>query len=421
MVETGEMEGMTDGSDRESGEHAILRVAEWVVTAGLGQMPPAALLAGLCERLNGIGVSVARSQASFRILHPLFGAMTVTWREDEGSKPELQPGDNSPGSEFDVSPVAAMLREGRRMMRQRLEDPGSLRFPLLVSLAGKGFTDYIAFVVAFGEREPRIEQVSGVVISFATRRPGGFTDGEIESLRWLSSPVGLALQAEINREIAWSTLRTFHGSVVGSRILGGTIKRGAGERLRTVLWYSDLRNSTALGESLELDGFLALLNAYFDCTAGAVLACGGQVLELIGDAVLGIFPVEAAGSEAEACRAGIAAARLSRQRLADLAVRDQSLAGAIEFGVGVHVGEVIFGNVGTADRLSFGVVGSAVSETARMETLTKAIGRPIVASDRVAACLDEKLEDLGRHAMRGVEGKRRIWAVPANVQELAGA
>ena len=296
---------MTQGIDRESDDHPILRVAEWVVTAGLGQMRPAALLAGLCERLNGIGIPVARSQVAFRILHPLFGAVTVTWHEDEGSTHQMRSGDRSPGSEFDVSPVAAMLREDWRMMRERLDGPpGSQPFPLLVSLAERGLTDYLAFVVAFGEGAPRIEEVSGVVISFATRRPGGFLDADIEKLRWLSSPLGLALMAEINREIAWSTLRTFHGSVVGSRILGGTIKRGAGERLRTVLWYSDLRNSTALGESLELDGFLALLNAYFDCTAGAVLACGGQVLELIGDAVLGIFPVEAAGSEAQACRAG---------------------------------------------------------------------------------------------------------------------
>jgi adenylate cyclase len=412
---------MTEESHRRSDGEAILRVAEWVVTAGLEQVPPAALLAGLCERLNATGIHVARSQVAFRILHPLFGSMTVTWRKDEGSTLEMQSRDRGPASEFDVSPFAALLREDRRMMRERLDGaPGTQRFPILASLAERGFTDYLAFVVAFGEGAPRIEEVSGVIISFATRRPGGFTDEEMERLRWLSSPVGLALQAEINREIAWSTLRTFHGSAVGSRILGGTIKRGAGERLRTVLWYSDLRNSTALGESLELDGFLSLLNAYFDCTAGAVLASGGQVLELIGDAVLGIFPVEAAASEAEACRAGIAAARLSRRRLADLASREPSFARAIEFGVGVHVGEVIFGNVGTEDRLSFGVVGSAVSETARMETLTKAIGRPIVVSDRVAACLEEALEDLGTHAMRGVDGKRRIWAVPANVQELAG-
>ena len=344
---------MTQGIDRESDDHPILRVAEWVVTAGLGQMRPAALLAGLCERLNGIGIPVARSQVAFRILHPLFGAVTVTWHKDEGSTHQMRSGDRSPGSEFDVSPVAAMLREDWRMMRERLDGPpGSQPFPLLVSLAERGLTDYLAFVVAFGEGAPRIEEVSGVVISFATRRPGGFLDADIERLAGCphrsASPDGRD-QPRDRLEHAAHLPRLRRRS----RILGGTIKRGAGERLRTVLWYSDLRNSTALGESLELDGFLSLLNAYFDCTAGAVLACGGQVLELIGDAVLGIFPVEAAGSEAQACRAGIAAARLSRRRLAEFAARDPSLAAAIEFGVGVHVGEVIFGNVGTADRLSF--------------------------------------------------------------------
>ena len=322
----------------------------------------------------------------------------------------MQPEDSSPGSDYDVSPFAAMLREGRTMLRLRL-DGLAPPFPILAGLAGKGFSDYVAYLVTFGGTKAHAQDVRGLIISFATRRRGGFAPAEIEAMRWLSSPVGLTLQADINREIAWSALRTFHGSVVGSRILGGTIRRGAGERLRTVLWYSDLRNSTALGEGLDLDAFLALLNAYFDCTAGAILSKGGQVLELIGDAVLGIFPVDAELGEAAACGAAVAAAREARTRLAELAARQPELAGQIEFGVGVHVGEVIFGNVGTADRLSFGVVGSAVSETARMETLTKAVGRPILVSDRVATCLGAaSLEDLGDHLMRGVDGPRRIWA-----------
>jgi adenylate cyclase len=392
---------------------AFLRVAEWLVGAGLDQLTPEALVSGLCERLNEIGVAVGRSQVAFRILHPLFGTMTVTWTQETGGETELRPEDERPGSDFDVSPYAAMLRDGRRMVHERLDGPaGSLLFPILVCLAEKGFTDYAAFLVAFGDGAPRAETISGVGISFATRRKDGFTPGEIEALRWLSAPLGLTLKAEINREIAWSALRTFHGSVVGSRILGGTIKRGAGERLRTVLWYSDLRNSTALGESLDLDRFLALLNAYFDCSAGAVLAEGGQVLELIGDAVLGIFPVEAAGSEAAACRAAVAAARGSRTRLSTLSDEHPELARAIEFGVGVHMGEVIFGNVGTPDRLSFGVVGSAVNEAARIESLTKTVHRPIVVSDRVAAWLNEPLEDLGRRLIRGVEEPRRLWALP---------
>lgn len=394
----------------------ILSIAEWIITAGLVETPAEALIAGLRSRLNEAGIAVGRIQVAFRILHPLFGAVIVTGDDASGVVTDMRSGEDNPDSEFARSPFGALLASGRTHLRARLDDPHTLaRYAILSLLAARGFTDYSAHAVLFGPGQLDGNAENGVVISFATKAPEGFADEQLEALRWLSAPFGFALKVEINRQITWNALRTFHGPVVGGRILGGMIKRGSGERIRTVVWYSDLRNSTALGETLRLDAFLSLLNAYFDCTAGAILAHGGEVLELIGDAVLGIFPVASGMADADACLASIEAAREARRRLQKLAETTPALAGSIDFGIGLHLGEVIFGNVGTQDRLSFGLVGGIVSETARMETLTKAVGRSVVVSDAVAAALDQPLDDLGEHRLRGVEGLRRVWAVPLHL------
>lgn len=392
----------------------LLHLGEWIVMAGLKTTAPEALLAGLCERMSAAGMAIGRAQLAFRVLHPLFTAMTITWDDERGVRAEFANEYDAPSPmDYAHSPYATMISTHQERLRARLDASGEAdRYPIFAELRQRGYTDYLAMLISFVDRpiEGGINQ--GAIMSWSTRAPGGFDAATLEALEWLAHPLALALKVDINQQIAWNALRTFHGTSVGSRILGGTIRRGAGERLRTVVWYSDLRNSTALGEQLELDDFLELLNAYFDCTAGAIMAAGGQVLELIGDAVLGIFPVDGQRGDAAACAASLVAARDAHVRLRALRASAPARAQAIAFGTGLHLGNLIFGNVGTDDRLSFGLVGSAVSEAARMEALTKTVARPVLVSDPMAAALDERLEDLGSHSLRGVEAPRRIWAVP---------
>jgi adenylate cyclase len=342
----------------------------------------------------------------------MFGAMTVTWDAERGGETSLRAGDRAPSSEFGRSPFAVMLATGEARARYRLDDPELRgRFEILDVLATRGFTDYVARVVPFGAAQEAGQPADGLVVSWATRRPAGFSDREVSALHWLTTPLALALRVDISLQIASTALRTYHGTAAGDRILAGTIQRGSGERIETAIWYSDLRRSTALADSMDVDSFLALLNAYFDCTAGAVLEAGGQVLELIGDAVLAIFPVTQGVTRGDACAAALAAARAAERRLFSLGIEQPGLAGSIRFGIGINFGTVVFGNVGTADRLSFGLVGSAVSETARIETLTKTLGHPVLIGDKVAENLGEPLLDLGHHVLRGVEHPRRLWAL----------
>jgi adenylate cyclase len=229
-------------------------------------------------------------------------------------------------------------------------------------------------------------------------------------MRAVLTPLALVFRLAIKDQITKAALNTFHGPLVGGRILAGSIKRGDGERLAAALWYSDLRNSTGLADQLPVDAFLDLLNAYFDCAAGAVMEQGGQVLDIIGDAILAFFPAGDNGG-AEACALALDAAAGARDRLATLKREGTSRGSAIEFGIGVHFGDVVFGNAGTLERLKFGVLGRAVNEVARTADMAKMLKRPVVVSNEVARRSHCALADLGLHELRGIPQARRLWAM----------
>jgi adenylate cyclase len=304
-----------------------------------------------------------------------------------------------------------MLSQNMREWRLRLDrDPAAGNFPILADLRTKGFTDYLALIVAFGGAELHPQSLDGLATSWSTRSPRGFGDTDVAAMRGVLTPLALVFRLAIKDQITKSALNTFHGPLVGGRILAGSIKRGDGERLSAALWYSDLRNSTGLADQLPVDAFLDLLNAYFDCAAGAVMEQGGQVLDIIGDAILAFFPAGDNGGT-EACALALGAASAARDRLAELKREGSGKARAIEFGIGVHYGDVVFGNAGTPERLKFGVLGRAVNEVARTADMAKSLKRPVVVSDEVARRASLPLADLGLHELRGIPQARRLWAM----------
>jgi adenylate cyclase len=371
----------------------LLEIARWIVDSALDGTALPDLVAGVAERLVAAGLPFYRVGLAFRILHPLFSGISITWTEGRGATTTFNPAGDAPETPFGRSPFFYLLREQLLEHRWRLEGDTIGRFPIFAELAAAGVTDYVGLVIRFGT-VPIDGPAAGIVSSWATRAPAGFDDHQVAALRWILRPLALAMRVSINDQIARTALETFHGSLVGNRILGGAIKRGAGESLRTVIWYSDLRNSTGLAESLPIEQFLGLLNLYCECTAGAILDGGGQVLEIIGDAVLGVFPVLDAIDDATACTQALTAARDAHRRLGALRAEAHPAADAVRFGIGLHLGEVIFGNVGTVGRLNFGLVGRAVNEAARTESMTKILGRPVLVTDAVARLARVPLDDL---------------------------
>ena len=382
-----------------------------IIELGIADQPLTTLVEVAMQRLILAGVPIDRMNVGFRILHPLFDGMSITWTRETGAEVSYAALVDQDGSDFRVSPFYVMLSERSREWRLRLDrDAAAERFPLLMQLKAKGFTDYLALIVAFGGAELHPQSLDGLATSWSTRSPEGFSPSDIAAMRGVLTPLALVFRLAIKDQITKAALNTFHGPLVGGRILAGSIKRGDGERLAAALWYSDLRNSTGLADQLPVDAFLDLLNAYFDCAAGAVMEQGGQVLDIIGDAILAFFPAGDNGGT-QACASALEAAAGARDRLAELKRAGTGKASAIEFGIGVHFGDVVFGNAGTAERLKFGVLGRAVNEVARTADMAKMLKRPVVVSDEVARRSELVLADLGLHELRGIPQARRLWAM----------
>jgi adenylate cyclase len=309
-----------------------------------------------------------------------------------------------------------MLRSGVSYLRRRLSGPDALLdFPILTDLGEQGATDYLGFIGPFVE-----EGADGILGSWTTDRESGFSDDDVATLLRIQRRLAVACKVTIKDQIAHNVLATYLGREASEAVLSGQIQRGDGRTMATVLWFSDLRNSTRMSETLPVDAFFALLNRYFECSAGAVLAEGGRVVQFIGDAVLGIFPVGHDAARHAACAAAIAAVRRARHELERFnAERADAGLDLLTLGIGLHAGDVKYGNIGVPERLQFDVIGPAVNEVVRLEGLAKTLGRQVLASGAFARCLPLGWESLGRYELRGLGEPREVFALPESDEALA--
>jgi len=386
----------------------------WIAQATLGGEPEAALLAGLCERLVAIGIPVARASVGVNLLDPVLGGRQLIWRCATGGvdEPFLREGDAVAEEGWTRSPFFHMVSSGAPTLRRRLGDPGaSAEFPVLAALQREGMTDYVAFVTRdAGSRDA--DNVDGMASSWATDAPGGFTDAQVARLAALVPTVAVAFLLRASRHTAQALVTTYLGSDAAERVLKGNIVRGQAETIRAVVWFSDLAGYTRISEAVGPEGTLALLNDYAEVQVEAIEAHGGHVLKFIGDAILAIFPDDGAGPAA-AC--ALAAAIDHRGRIAALNAR-RAAAGlpVTDTHVALHVGDLLYGNVGSARRLDFTVLGPAVNEAARIEALCGSLERSVIASAAFVAAVggeDARLVSLGRYALKGVARPQQMFTL----------
>jgi adenylate cyclase len=400
-------------------------IASWLMASTLGSTPFEEIFSGCCERLFATGLPLARAHIAYRILHPLYGAMSHTWTRGVGLQVEghshIEDNQSAP-EDWLRSPFFHIIEHRLPFLRRRLTGPDALiDFPVLEDLREGGASDYFAYSILFGEPEPDGHgswTTDGLVGSWTSDRPGGFRDADLVTLRRIQQRLGVACKMRIKGEIAENVVTTYLGRDAGLRVLNGQIRRGDGETVRAAYWYSDLRGSTQLAETLEPVEFINILNSYFETTAGAVIDQGGEILSFIGDAVLAVFPiVDGKVTAADACRRCRAAQVDSGARLAALN-RDLEARGRdpLRFGIGLHVGDAVFGNIGIPERLAFTVIGTPVNEVARLEGLTKDLGEPVLATDAFARHLETPWRSLGRHEMRGVEAAVELFAPPGQAR-----
>ena len=395
-------------------EATVSAISDWIIESALVGIDADRLVKGFCERLNEAGIPVARVHVACSFLHPMFRAFSVTWSSTRGVERSRFTHAGGNTSAWLSSPFKALLDENRQEMRFRIyKKEGLNQFPVLQEFREQGYTDYLTCTIPFTwPVEKANDMLDGALTSWVTDQATGFTDAQLAVLRRLLPRLGIGLKTYVRELTTQNVLSAYLGTHAGERVLNGQVKLGDGEEINAAIWFSDLRGSTVSADQMPADQFLTRLNRYFDATAGAVLDHGGEVLRFIGDAVLAIFPIAGPGGAERATRMAVAAARDAVQRIAreneNLPEEDPV---PLEFGLGLHVGDVLYGNIGVQERVEFSVIGHTANEVARLQDLSKDLDRTIIASDAFSSLIQTDWESMGSHKLRGVAEPQPVYAL----------
>lgn len=381
--------------------HPVIR---WLMTEARKRTDPSEFIEALAQELRAAGVDVSRVTTGVPILHPQIFSFSGLWLLDKGTTERFFRATPDDLATMSNSPIRIAYEGGGPFRCDLTAPPREGEFAILADLRRDGFTDYIVYSVPFADGSHK-------ALSFATKRRGGFNRDELALFEAMIPAVAFNLEVQALRRTARTLLDTYVGRQSGGRVLEGQIKRGAGETIRAVIWLCDLRGFTSLSETLPRDALIDLLNSYFGPMCDAVASQGGEILKFIGDAMLAIFPID--DDAGQICVAALRAAELAQAALAKENERRQgSGLPQIDYGLALHLGDVMYGNIGSDTRLDFTVIGPAVNLTARIESLCRQLGRPLLLSSDFAKACGVSAESLGCFPLKGVAVEQEIF-VPA--------
>lgn len=410
--------------DNELGRR-IIDTHIWAVREGLRGAAAYELFDGYCQRLVIHGAPLWRANASMKTLHPQWNGYGYIWRRDLNAiAPEQYPHHDDDELIWLTSPFYALIERARAgesnpSLRRRIETgPEARDFPVLEEFFGLGATDYVAYLFVYGKEGERSSegdrsQGMGIVYSFAADRKGGFSEDDLALLQATLPALSLAMKAHASHVIAAGLLGTYLGEDAGRRVHEGAIMRGSVTSIHAVIWYADIRGFTPMSDSAPGPVVIDLLNDVFEVLAASLRGRGGQVLKFVGDAMLATFSLEEAGRE-RTCRAALDAAIEAMGNIDALnAARAAAGLPIAPVDLALHLGEALYGNVGATDRLDFTVIGPAINEVARIESLCEPMGRAVLISAEFVAAMggDGRLASLGRHPLRGVREEKEIFAL----------
>ena len=388
------------------GECDTKPIVEWLADGARSALHPAQVLTQLSERLVACGIPLWRVAVFVRTLHPQIMGRRFVWRpgcEVEVSEASFETFETA---EFRENPVARVYATREAIRRCLADTHCPIDFPILRSLRDEGVTDYLASPLIFTDGAPQ-------VVTLTTRQSGGFTEAQIAGLETVIAPLARVTEIRALRRTASILLDAYVGHEAGERILDGRIRRGDVEEIHAAIWLSDMRGFTALADSMRSRELIDFLNHYFDCQVPAIIERGGEVLKFIGDGLLAIFPIAKGEAEAAAvCRNVAAAAREAHLKIAALAGRATSANfPALRFGLALHLGKVLYGNIGGGNRLDFTCIGPAVNLAARLEKLAGQLGRTIVASGEFAGHCPDEFTAIGEFALRGFAATQSVFGL----------
>jgi adenylate cyclase len=375
------------------------------MTDARGKADASEFLEAFAHELRAAGVDVSRITTGVPILHPLIFSFSGLWQFGKGTTERLYRTGPNTSATMANSPIRIAYEGGGPVRCDLSAPPREGEFAILDELRREGFTDYVVHSVPFADGSHK-------ALSLATARRGGFNSDELALFEAMIPAVAFNLEVQALRRTARTLLDTYVGRQSGGRVLGGQIQRGSGETIRAVIWLCDLRGFTNLSEALPRDTLIDLLNSYFGPMCDAVAEQGGEVLKFIGDAMLAIFPIGADTSAT--CSAALVAAERAQAELADENIRREA-AGLprIEYGLALHIGDVLYGNIGSDTRLDFTVIGPAVNLTARIESMCRQLGRPLLLSADFVKAGRIAASSLGAFPLKGVGAEREIF-VPSD-------
>jgi adenylate cyclase len=370
------------------------KIVDWLAAGAREAVAPQQVLLELCESLVACGIPLWRVAVFVRTLHPHVMGRRFLWRDGAGVSVVEAPHELLSMPEYRDSPVAQVAVSGRGLRRQLADPDCANDFAVLPELRDEGVTDYVVSPLVFTDGAIH-------VATWTTRQPGGFTSVQLAGIHSVVAPLARVAEVRALRRTASNLLDTYVGHQAGERILSGHIRRGDSETIAAAIWLSDMRGFTALADRLPPQSLLDLLNRYFDCQTPAIIEQGGEVLKFMGDGLLAIFPT--AGSEGGAggvCRQALHAARTARANVAQLQAPEMTGNGP-RFGLALHIGEVLYGNVGGGNRLDFTCIGPAVNLAARIEKLAGRLGRTVLTSGDFARHCQADLVAVGQFQLPG--------------------
>jgi len=397
---------MTNGAYSEVSTILMDKVADWLTGSSLAGDDLETMVRGFCERLAAAGMPIARVHLTFSMLHPLYDALGFTWERGAGMRVEgFRQKPEGKSERFLQSPYFHLLSNKLDHLRRRIDYSGPSEFPVFDDLKALGITDYLAFRHMFTAGKEQ-----GMMGSWSTDSPSGFSESMIAALLRIQNHLAVAAKMAVLNRLADNMLTTYLGNDAGKRVLNGNIRRGQGDTIRAALVMADMRGSTMLAEQEGREAYIETLNLFFDAIAAPFNRRGGQILSFLGDGFIAVYPCDRHREPSEiACRAALGAALKATARMGALN-EDRRRRGVPElgYGIGLHVGNVMFGNVGLSDRLTFSAFGSAVNEVQRLQTLTKKYPQNLIASEEFATYCGGGWITLGKEKLRGVKEKRTI-------------
>lgn len=383
-------------------------IEAWLLGAASKTTSAHALVAEFAAQLSQSGFGIDRFSVIVGTLHPQVRRYGWSWNTQDEICDEIQVSEETLASpEYRNNPMYKVIEYGETVRVVLSGKTGDALSPLMQELAAAGFSEYVALPLSAQDEKYN-------AVTFATTTPGGFDRGQWTTLKRLFDIFGLHVERHIASRIAENISLTYLGRAAGQRVISGTIRRGAGMPIQAIVWSSDLRDFSSLSESTENQAVVDVLNRYFSVLADSVILNGGDVLKFIGDGMLAMFPLSDYQTPNLAAQAAASAAV---QAVENLNALNQMMAEneawrPLRTGIGLHSGEVFFGNIGSTRRLDFTVIGEAVNIASRVEGLCKPLRQTILMSEPVAKLLGKETIALGPQALKGIEKPEPVFALP---------